>query len=264
VTLPAPSPRPAGCLSDLELDELLAGDLLGDPRGARLRTHVDGCARCRDRLASFAAVVPPPPPALPPELARAAPPAKSRAMWLVTATFAAAAAATVLVVSTARQPGPNSTAPAAPDDERTKGALGLTVFVKHAGGNVVDSVTGEGRLRAGDEIRFALAASRPGYAVVIGLDATPAATLYVPTAPAAGPVRVAGGPTTLPGSIVADATPGVERIVAVVCATETAPELLRQRAQAALASAGGDPARVPTLGTGCNESSVLLHKEPRP
>ena len=39
--------RAAGCLSDLELDELNAGDLAGDGRERRVRDHLAGCADCR-------------------------------------------------------------------------------------------------------------------------------------------------------------------------------------------------------------------------
>jgi hypothetical protein len=62
---------------------------------------------------------------------------------------------------------------------------------------------------------------------------------------------------------VANETAGLERIVAVVCAAEPSPELLKRRAEAALANAQGRPERVSSLGTGCLETSVLMRKEPR-
>jgi hypothetical protein len=155
--------------------------------------------------------------------------------------------------------------PGAGPEERTKGSLALAIFVKRPGGNV-ETVSGAGTLHPGDEMRFAVAAARPGYAVVLGLDAAPSVTLYAPYAAAgaaATPIRLdRAGATTLPGSIVADATAGAERIVAVVCEAATSPEALRARALAALRAASGDPARVSSLGTGCLESSVLMRKEP--
>jgi len=87
-------------------------------------------------------------------------------------------------------------------------------------------------------------------------------TIYVPAAGAtARPTPVeATRPVTLPGSVIADETSGFERIVAVVCPTETSPDSLREEARAALARAGGRPEAVASLGTGCVESSVLLRK----
>ena len=153
-------------------------------------------------------------------------------------------------------------------DGRTKGALALTVHVKRAGGpaGTVDEVNAEGRLHAGDELRFTLVAAKPGHAVVLGLDAAPSVTVYAPapTGAPAAPVRVdAAGMVTLPGSVVADDAAGFERIVAVVCDKGTPPETLRRQAEAALTLADGRPERVTSLGTGCLETSVLFRKEPR-
>jgi hypothetical protein len=150
--------------------------------------------------------------------------------------------------------------------DRTKGALALTVHVKRAPVDgrtpTVEAVNGEGTLRAGEEMRFTVAAARPGFAVVLGLDAAQSVTVYVPAAGSTTrptPIE-ASRPVTLPGSVIADETPGFERIVAVVCPTETSPETLREKARAALAMAGGRPDAVASLGTGCVESSVLLRK----
>jgi hypothetical protein len=149
--------------------------------------------------------------------------------------------------------------PPSSGDERTKGALALTTFVKRASG-AVEPVRSEGELRAGDEMRFSIVSARSGYAVVLGLDAAPAATVYVPSAPGQPPIRIDAGTTVLPGSIVADETSGTERVMAVVCAVETSPDTLRARAAAALAGAQGRPESVTSLGTGCLESSIVMRK----
>jgi len=258
VTLPVSSPRAPGCVSDFELDELLAGDLAGLPREAALRTHIDGCARCRDRLAAFSAIESPPAATMLPRVARAASTPRLTRWRIAVAALTMGAAAAVFAVVLR---------PAAGPEERTKGSLALAIFVKRPGGSV-ETVSGAGTLHPGDEMRFAVAAGRPGYAVVLGLDAAPSVTLYAPYAAAGAPAQAIRldhpGTTTLPGSIVADATAGAERVVAVVCEAAPPLEALRARALAVLTAASGDPARVASLGSGCLESSVLLRKEPRP
>lgn len=268
MTFPAPQERAPGCASDLDLDELLSGDLDGQTKDARLRAHIATCAGCRDRLAAFAAVLPPDPARILPRVAAAgagaaARPARRRFAAVSAAVAFAAAAAIALVVWPGRGPTPGEGG----ETERTKGTVALTVYVKRAGGNAgtIDTIAREGTLHPGDEMRFAFASARPGYVVVLGIDAAPSVTIYAPAAPGLGAIRVAGtGDAALPGSIVADATPGTERIVALLCATEPDREALRARAAAALTAAGGKPDRVSALGTGCLESSVLVRKEPAP
>jgi hypothetical protein len=271
MTLPSPRRRSAGCPSDLRLDELRAGDLAGHDDEAALRAHLAQCAICRDRNAARAAD-----PVLRPDAAISRQPpmaaparARPRGRWrFLGVAGAIAGAAAFLIVWGVAGRGTRDTT-----DGRTKGALTLTVHVKRAGGSpaapvpVVDQVNGEGRLRAGDEIRFTLLATRPGYAVVLGLDTAPSVTVYAPAvtdATAGRPARVASaGMVTLPGSVVADDSAGFERVFAVVCDTETPPETLRRRAVTALALASGRPERVTSLRTGCLETSVLFRKEPR-
>jgi hypothetical protein len=259
VTIPAPQERARGCASDLDLDELMSGDLAGQPKEARLRSHVETCAACRDRLAAFAAVLPPDPARILPRVAAAAAradrPARRR-FAVVTASLAFAAAAAIALLV---RPGG--------DTERTKGGAALTLLVKRAAGaaGTTDAIAGEGTLHPGDEMRFSFASARPGYVVVLGIDAAPSVTIYAPAAPGSRAIRIEGtGYTVLPGSIVADATAGIERIVALLCAKEPDPETLRARAAAALTAADGKPDRVSALGTDCVESSVLVRKEAAP
>jgi len=251
--------RAPGCVSDLDLDELLSGDLAGLPREASLRGHIGGCARCRERVSAFEAVEPPPAAALLPRVRDAVTQSRRPRRWPFAVVILTMGAAVAGVFAVVVRPSPSP-------EERTKGGVALTVFVKRAGG-IVESVTHGGPLRTGDEMRFSLATGRPGYAVVFGLDATPSVTLYAPYAPSgatAQPIRLEGsGQSTLPGSIIADETPGAERVVAVVCEVATPLDVLRAHAVAALNAAGGDPARVSSLGTGCLESAVLMRKESR-
>jgi hypothetical protein len=254
---PASRRRSPGCLSDLELDELAAGDLDADPRQARVSAHLATCAACSARAESLAAVdVPPPSADLRAEALRSSGRARGRRRVLAGAALAGtAAAAAALLLAWPRQE---------PDGERTKGGLALTLFVKRRGG-AVERVQGEGAVAPGDELRFSLAVGTPGNAVVLGLDAAPAVTLYVPAGAAGPAARIdAPGATLLPGSVVADATAGAERVFAVLCAAPVDPQVVKRQATAALARAGQRPAAVSSLGTGCLETSVLLHKEAPP
>jgi hypothetical protein len=264
--------RPVGCASDLALEEVLAGDLAGTPDEARLRRHIDDCSYCRERLAARAAdVALVPDPAL--RVALLAEETRRRA-WrrrfkTTGAAVAGVAAAGLLAWRLAAPtPGGRPDRRDEPDEPgerssgRTKGELALTVHVKRAGG-AIEALTGQGRLRAGDEMRFVLAPARAGHAVVLGLDAAPSVTVYVPARATDGPLAIEPrGPVTLPGSIVSDATAGFERIVAVVCDREIPTATVRALAERALAQAGGRPEAVAALGTGCAEASVLLHKDP--
>ena len=258
--------RKPGCPSNLDLDELLAGDLAGDEREGRIRSHLGNCRECGARLAAHGSVeLPPLSTAVRAEHTRAmAERTRRRRKILGAFVLSGCAAVAVMVLLPI---GPTSEEPL---KERTKGGLALTVSVKRAGGRV-DAVQGEGRLQAGDEMRFSLTASTAGHAVVLGLDAAPSVTLYVPgavTAPADSMAKAAwveaAGVSALPGSIVADETAGAERVFAVLCPTPRDPRALRDRATVALARAGGRPEAVNSLDTGCLETSVLLHKEPRP
>jgi hypothetical protein len=260
--------RKEGCPSDLELDEMLSGDLAGHPREADLTRHVDACAICGPRLAARQAdsILAPDPLVFRPLLSSlaATTQGRPRRRWIGFGGAFGSAAVAGLVLWGHRATSPNATSVDRTD--RIKGALALTVHVKRASANggtpTIEAINGGGALRAGEEMRFTVMAARPGFAVVLGLDDAPSVTIYVPGADStARPTPVeATRPVTLPGSVIADGTLGMERIVAIVCPTETSPDSLRERARAALAKAGGRPEAVGSLGTGCVESSVLLRK----
>jgi hypothetical protein len=294
MTLAPAHRRKAGCPSDLDLDEILSGDLAGDAREAILQKHIEHCATCSQRLERRQAdpVLAPDRLAWRPVLSSLANPvatqdsasgythASARAAGIPSApvttgryrvlglsgagALAAAAAITLLISSHRVRPTDEASS------SRTKGALALTVHIRHPSTSgsppTLESVNGAGKLRAGDEFRFSIVTAQPGFAVILGLDAVPSVTCYVPVVGGlAAPIPVnATRSVILPGSVIADETPGFERIVAVVCPTAIPPESLRQKAEAALSRAGGLPEAVAALGTSCLESSVLLRKTPSP
>jgi hypothetical protein len=212
------------CLSDLRLDELMAGELGPDER-ARADEHLAGCARCGARLLELEG-----------ERAayRPAPLGRPRRAALLAPVLAFAAAAAVLLALRARP---------APPGERSKGAPHLGILVSHGG---EARAAGPGEVVApGETLTFTVTAARPGHVAVLGLDGAGQVNVYAVAAVEAGRDRA------LPSAALLDATPGRERIHAVFCAAPIEVEPLRR----ALAAGG---ALSPPAG--CSVDVVELEK----
>jgi len=184
----------AACLSDLRIDELLAGELPADDAAAAT-AHVAGCARCRARrgelFADRAAF-------------RAALPALHRRRWVGTAAMAALAAAGVAILL--RDPAAAT---------RTKGGARLGVVVVH-GDAMRRGGPGE-RVHPGDTLSYLVTTAEPVHVAVIGRDAAGRVTTYVPFE------RVpAGREVQLSLATVLDGTLGVEQLYGVFCAEPVA------------------------------------------
>jgi hypothetical protein len=175
-------------------------------------------------------------------------------LWLGALGLAAALGALVLVPRL-MPPGPGG-------EVRTKGAVALGVVARRASGQV-DRLAAGDRVAAGDVLRFEITHGNGGFAAVLGLDARPSVTVY---APQSGPaVQLAGGgKILLPEAIVADATPGAERIVAVVCPSALTADELTRAAEGALRAAGGRPEAVGELPLPCAQSPVVVRKAEAP
>lgn len=238
---PMTTPRSPACLSELALLQLDA-DELPAARRTPADAHVATCARCAAALAEIradrVAVAGTTP------LWLRAPAPRRRARWLVVPAVMAAAAGLFVVL----RPAPAPTPPV-DDGVRTKGgALVLEVFVNHAG--AVRRAGVDEPVVAGDRLRFALRhatpAPQPMHAVVLSRDGAGQVTLFAEGAIALGPVAA-----PLPGAIALDATPGVERLLALACPTPPDVAALRQ----ALAARG----EVPTPA-GCLRAEAALRK----
>src|SRR4051794_16293784 len=164
--VPAIGPlRPASCLSDLALDQLLAGE--ADVARAE---HLAGCPRCRVRME---------------ELRRASHVSDSfimrgvrhtrRRLWLRRAGVAASVAvAAMLGVALGR---PRLLLPTG--EERLKGErLSLGVYVRRGDGAVVVA-SSPAEVAPRDHIRFEVTTARPGHLCIIGVDGAGAVTPYV-------------------------------------------------------------------------------------
>lgn len=187
--------REETCLSDLRLDRLLAGELADAGSAA----HLAGCADCRARRAALeaerASFSLPPPVRL----------KRRRPRWLPALAPLAAAAAIVIWYAgrDAELPG-----------TRTKGGHRLGFYVARDGA-VSRGADGD-ELHPGDEIRLALSATAPGFAVIASVDGGGAVSIYHPEGPRAAAIAV-GEDQALDGSLLLDHTVGPETLHAFLC-----------------------------------------------
>jgi anti-sigma factor RsiW len=188
------------CLSDLRLDELIAGELAADAAVAAA-DHMAGCPQCRAREEALAADR---------GRFRAALPAvaqRRRAPWRAAAVGIAAAAAVVIVVAALPRGEPV-------DTTRSKGGAHLGFVVVHGGAMRVGA-TGEA-VRPGDTLQYLVTTEDAAYVTVLGRDAAGRLTTYVPTD------RVAAGHNVqLPVATRLDGSLGREEVVAVFCPEDT-------------------------------------------
>lgn len=240
--------RDPRCLSDLDIDRLLAGELDGTPAVV----HVEGCARCAARKAALEADAA----RFDEEIfvqglaARAARQARTARKQLPWRGLLGAVAAAVLVVAVLPR--------GAPSGIRTKGGGALELIAKRDDGSVERVLPGDA-LAPGDAIRFDVQAPPDAWVAIVGVDSAQVVTPYV-----AGAV-LPKGREVLPGSIVLDETLGAERIVAVFCEKPVPTDRLVEAGKRALVAAGGDPAAVVELGVAdCAQSSVLIRKVEKP
>lgn len=250
--------RPSSCLSDLTLDRLIAG---APTTRAAVESHLTTCTLCAQRLDELrrlnvrAALV----------LADG-PGRLRRRLWrgtFVRATQAFAAVAMlalVVLLPMWRHVG------GGPLDERAKGQalpLELTLVARQADGRVVELSPG-GRVHAGDAVRFLVSAGRDGHVVVLGLDAAGKVSVYV--ADGERGLHVDSGPRQpMPGSIILDATPGAERVVALLCPERLAVTDAVDAARARLIEADRDPHRTGELHLpGCAEADWMMEKTSGP
>jgi hypothetical protein len=210
-------------LPSMTLDALTMGVLAGD-EAARAQAHLQGCAHCREELEGVQAahdrfrreVFPR---TLPQLEARRAP--KRAWTWLFAPVLAGAAALLFLAV----RPHP----PAEPE-LGIKGGPTLTLFARR--GESVFAVGPGVRLHGGDQLRFRMTGSGNLPYVIIGsIDSAGTASIYYPFGGSQS-AKLDGPVTDLPGSVILDATPGPERIFAVVSKTPLrASDLTGQLAQ---------------------------------
>lgn len=212
--------RSGGCLSDLQLDQLLLGELGVDDEAAA-HAHLEGCPRCQTRRASlvedqrrFAASHPalpslalPVAPSPPPEegkLAEVIP--LARRMRPVVATVVALAAGLALFLLPGGEGGP---------EVQSKGRDFLSFFVKR--GEALREWSPGQPLHPGDKLRFVVDTRTDAYVAVLSRDAAGTFSVYYPLAQRTAEVKGSLEPTALPLATELDAVLGGERLLGVLC-----------------------------------------------
>jgi hypothetical protein len=280
VKLPPIQARADGCLSDLRLDRLMAGEL-GDG-DAEARGHLQGCPACaarfailEDERARFVTAMPPLRAArevrdeasvTAPASARrgiaGAAPRPQRWLWpSMGAALAAAAAATLLFRATPpaqdvpdagagiiQVPGP-APAPAGAGETRAKGAAHIGFYVKR-GASVVRGGPGE-VLHPGDTLQLVYTATSASFLAVLSVDGAREVSVYFPDGSRAAPVE-AGQEVQLPASTVLDATLGTETLHALFCDAPIDLAPVRAAFEAAPAA--------PPIPAGCAVDRVQVEK----
>lgn len=212
--------RPQGCLSDLVLDELLAGEL---PEGAPdPRPHLASCGACAARYSAFEAErdalagtlqdgVLPFEAAADEPVSLAAHRARKGRLALVATTLAAAAALALVAL----WPRPDEGA------IRLKGGGdSLSLWVERGGALEVGG-PGE-RLHPGEILHFGVSLAEDRHVAVLSVDGAGTASAYFPPNAATTQPMSAGAWRRLPMATRLDAVLGAERLYGLFCAQPTA------------------------------------------
>ena len=247
--------RAEGCVSDLALDRMVAGEASTRPDAATIGAHLAQCTVCAARLVQLRAEQAREAPAAP-DFARRLERRRVRRGFTALTQLVLVAAALLLLVLPRWRRG---------NVEREKGLrppVALDIVVRHRDGNIAELSPG-GRVQPGDAIRFRVSTTRAGHLVILGLDAAGKVSLYVAAGAEARPIE-GGSDQVMPGSIVLDETLGPERVVAVVCEQRFAAASAVDAGLRQLERAERDPRRVGALGlSGCHETAVMMEKSDR-
>ena len=249
--------RDEGCLSDLVLDRLLAGELDGKDASVTAEKHLADCPRCSERLASLRAESR----KFPEEvwIAGAALKAKkaaaaSRARWIAPVGAIAVAMAAGLAAVTLKPTTQLASATASPGIQ-IKGDDIVELAVLHPDGKQELFAAPPARLSADDKVEFLVTANRSSWTIVLDVDSQ-----TVTPFPESGPVQVPQLRKTQLGtqSFVLDANPGPERFIALFCddptAVAAAPEAIRRSLSAS---------QNPAPPAGCRQTVFPIVKVPR-
>jgi anti-sigma factor RsiW len=268
-----------GRLSDLTIDRLITGDL--SLREARqVQSHLDARPEEQARVAAIQAEAAAPLPALrssrrpvlrlvttPPELKAQAKESEEEETeetprdvvaspgrrWGVVGTLLAIAAAVMLVVF----PSPED--PATPPDAFTlRGGLAMDVVVK---GTDTDRLLVSGdRVSLGDKLGFQVSTDSEGYLLILGIDGTGEAYPAYPARGGSAARQAVGSSQSVPAAIELDATPGVERLVAIHCEAPFTYARIAEALEEAMAERAPEE-DAGLLREGCRQKELWLQKD---
>lgn len=239
-----------GCLSDLALDRLVAGD----SSAADQARHLDTCPRCRERLALLEATRAQAAPEIERMLGiaqarvRTVPPAPSLRprgfSWGRLALAGAALLALALAWPLLRDPVPVVPAGDLPAETiRIKG-VSMRFFVQR-GDRVAPGVSGD-PYRPGDSLRFVVSSDAPRNLLLVGVEASGRVSVYHPFGGDRSAPLEAGTDIALPDSLVLDDSTEDEAFLGLF--TDQPLEVDQVRAAIADAMAVS-PGLDPALGT---------------
>lgn len=206
----ATTPAPPPCPSEAVLDAYELGEL----KSPALE-HVSTCPLCqeklRDRAAAFQSLRDREAMVRAIHLAVSGPerPRRKRWGWITGAGLATASAAILVTM----RPGPP------PEGMRSKGGMGLSVFVERDG-TVTRARSGES-FRAGERLRFELDLQESTDIMILGREASGRVYAAFPSlGTETGSQRLEPGPDQLlPGAVILDASTGRETLYLVGCNT---------------------------------------------
>ncbi len=255
-------------LQDLALERLGLGDLEAREEQT-VRDHLKQCPSCQQRFRAIQAELAEPLPELEldrkpgAQLAReqerrdaeVIPLHVQRMRWLaggVGGAFALAAALLVMFLPQVQQE-------LDPEFQARGAELGFEVW-RQEGDEAVLTHDGDG-VRAGDRLAFRVSNQEGGNLLVVGIDSQLEAYPCFPPDSTVGSAQWEASPqlTQLAAAIELDATPGQERIVALLCEQPTSLEQVGPRLRRAVeATAEWDD--LPDLMPGCLQRELRLHK----
>jgi len=230
----------------------------GEPQGDSVTTHLEGCAACAGYIAALtdgreAFLALRPAPQFLRKLEARTEKKPVRSPWLFGLTALLTAGLAVAVVPSLLTSDP------LPDDGITlKGRnAALQVVFLRPGSDTAQLVEPDARLKAGDALRFAFAAPKDGHLLILDLDGTGKASVFVPYGGSTSRPVPAGDRELMPGSVVLDDAPGPEWIVSVFSPKplEAAPLLAALEAQS-----GADNVKLQCEG--CEVTTLRIQKTP--
>jgi len=245
-------------LSDLVLDRLVASetDRPVDPAVAR---HLTACSRCHERLESFRRIRQEGEETIDRLVssAQAATVHRSSFMTNESAQFwfrqlvLAATIGCVATVAFVMLRQPTFTTPVAgkvddwPAEIRSKGES--IHFFRQRAGAVTPGMSGDVFL-PGDALRFVVSATaEPTYLLLTGIESSGEVSAYFPFGGSSSEQLAAGAETTLPGSIVLDASPDTEYLLAIFSPTPIHLAEVTQAVAAVRSESRLSPLELPAL-----------------
>lgn len=203
------------CLSDLEIDEMLAGELQ-DSQRKRCEQHLKSCHGCMNRqteLERSAQELSARIPTWQTIAQQNSPKPSLRTSWLRYLRPAFAFGGPLLVAAAVLLFWNTRDDSSSQDGYRSKGGPSLGYYIKTAEGAIVGGQ--DEKLRANDSVRFSYTSAHDAYLLILSRDSTKQISVYHANQELAA--YVASGSDDLDGSVILDDVLGLESIYGFFC-----------------------------------------------